>query len=103
MKRLFVHHVFFWLKEPVTQEIRHKFEAALRELVTVDTIVDHHLGVPAPSDRDVVDTSYTYSLLITFNNKADQNIYQVHPIHLKFIANCQELWERVVVFDSLSI
>lgn len=100
---LFVHHVFFWLKEPVTSEVRAKFEKGLKTLVTIETIVDHHLGVPAGTSRDVIDASYTYSLLTTFKNKADQDVYQTHPTHLKFIADCQELWKRVVVYDSISI
>jgi hypothetical protein len=103
MKQLFIHHVFFWLKEPVTPGVREKFENALKKLVRVETIIDYHLGAPAPTDRDVIDTSYTYSLLVTFRNKADQDIYQTHPIHLQFIADCQDIWEKVVVYDSVSI
>jgi hypothetical protein len=99
----FVHHVFFWLREPVTPEGRARFETGLKSLLTVETIVDHHLGIPAGTSRDVIDASYTYSLLVTFKNKEDQDIYQTHPTHLKFIADCQTLWERVVVYDSVSI
>jgi hypothetical protein len=101
--RLFIHHVFFWLKDPSNQEARSRFEKAARELVTVETIVDHHIGVPADTNRDVIDTSYTYSVLTTYKNKEDQDIYQTHPKHLKFIEDCQELWEKVVVFDSVRI
>ena len=99
----FVHHVYFWLKKPVTREVRVKFEKALKELVTIETIVDHHLGVPALTNRDVIDTSYTYSLLVTFKNNEDQDTYQTHTTHLKFIADCHDLWEKVVVYDSISI
>jgi hypothetical protein len=99
----FVHHVYFWLKKPVTNEVKGKFEKALRELITVETIIDHHLGVPASTNRGVIDTSYTYSLLVTFQNKEDQDVYQTHPAHLKFIADCHDLWEKVVVYDSVSI
>lgn len=99
----FVHHVYFWLKKPVTKAVRNKFENALKELITVETIVDHHLGVPAKTNRGVIDRSYSYSLLVTFNSKEDQNIYQTHPSHLKFIEECGDLWARVVVYDSVSI
>ncbi len=99
----FIHHVFFWLKEPVTPEGRTRFEAGLKALVKVETIVDYHLGIPAGTSRDVIDGTYTYSLLTTFKDRAGQDIYQTHPIHLKFIADCQDLWERVVVYDSVSI
>lgn len=100
---LFIHHVFFWLKQPVTQEMRTKFESELKKLVTIGTIVDYHLGVPAPTGRDVIDTTYSYSLLTIFRNKADQDTYQTHPTHLKFIEESQGLWEKVVVYDTVSI
>jgi len=103
LEKLFIHHVYFWLKKPVTGEVKAKFENALKKLVTIETIVDFHLGVPAGTSRDVIDTSYSYSLLVTFKNKADQDLYQPHPIHQKFIADCQDLWEKVVVYDSVSI
>jgi hypothetical protein len=99
----FIHHVFFWLKEPVTPDVREKFEKALRQLVTVETIVDFHLGVPAGTSREVIDASYTYSLLTTFRSREDQDIYQTHPTHLKFIEDCGSLWGKVVVYDSVSI
>lgn len=98
----FIHHVFFWLKQPVS-EIREKFEKALKELVSVETIVDYHLGIPAPTDRGVIDNTYSYSLLTIFRNKEDQDIYQTHPTHLKFIEESQDLWEKVVVYDTVSI
>lgn len=101
--KLFVHHVYFWLKDPSNQEARARFEKAAKELVTVETIVDSHIGVPASTNRDVIDTSYTYSILSTYRSKEDQDIYQTHPKHLKFIEECQELWEKVVVYDSVSI
>lgn len=99
----FIHHVFFWLKEPVTLEVRSKFENALKELICTETILDSHLGIPAPTKREVIDNSYTYSLLLTFRNKEEQDIYQTHPKHLKFIDECEDLWDKVVVFDSVGI
>jgi hypothetical protein len=99
----FIHHVFFWLKKQVTQEGKTRFENGLKALVKVETIVDYHLGIPARTSRDVIDGTYSYSLLVTFKDGKDQEIYQTHPIHLKFIADCQDLWERVMVYDSVTI
>ena len=103
LDKVFVHHVYFWLKKPITNENRNKFEQALKELVKVETILDNHLGIPASTNRDVIDSSYSYSLLVTFKSIEDQEIYQTHPIHLKFIEDCQDLWDRVVVYDTVSI
>jgi len=99
----FVHHVYFWLKKPVTREISLKFENGLKKLITIETIIGKHLGTPAGTDRGVIDSTYSYSLLLTFKCKEDQDIYQTHPTHLKFIDECEELWERVVVYDSVKI
>ena len=99
----FVHHVYFWFKKPVSKKDKTRFEAALKKLVTIETIVEMHLGVPASTRRDVVDRSYSYSLLTIFKSKEDQDVYQTHPIHLKFIEDCSDLWEKVVVYDSVSI
>lgn len=99
----FVHHVFFWLKQPVTDEGRAKFIKGLQSLATIETIVDYHIGVPAGTSRDVIDSSYSYSMLTLNKSKEDQDIYQTHPTHLKFVADCQDLWEKVVVYDSVSI
>jgi len=99
----FVHYVLFWLKEPMDSEKRTRFEEALEELVTIETIVDFHLGIPVPSERDIVDDSFTYSLLISFRNKDGHDIYQKHPTHLKFAKDCEDLWERVVVYDSVNM
>jgi hypothetical protein len=31
-----------------------------------------------------------------------QNIYQAHPLHQKFIAECGNLWSKVIVYDAVS-
>lgn len=97
----FIHHVFFWLKEPKNSIAREQFQEGLKKLVTVSEIVEYHLGVPADTHRDVVVNSYTYSLLLFFKDKADQDIYQTHPIHLQFIEECSALWDRVEVYDTV--
>jgi hypothetical protein len=51
----------------------------------------------------VVDSSYSASELIFFDDVAGQDIYQVHPVHKKFVEQCSHLWEKVIVYDSLDI
>ena len=101
MKNVFVHHVFFWLKDPKNPEARTQFENGLHELITVPEIRSSHIGIPVESTREVVDDSFTYSYMAFFSNKEDQVIYQTHPIHLKFIEDCQHLWEKVIVYDAM--
>lgn len=101
--KLFVHHVFFWLKEPENPEVRELFEKALANLVTIESIYQSHIGIPASTRREVIDSSYTYSLLVTFKSEADHTIYQTHPIHETFRKIGANLWNRVVVYDSVDV
>ena len=99
---ILIHHVFFWLKNPENQQDRTQFEKAIDKLTTIDVIRKSHLGVPAQTEeREVVDHSYTYSLMLIFDSKENQDIYQVHPKHQEFVDNNQHLWEKVVVYDSV--
>ena len=99
-----IHHVFFWLKEPGNPQVRKQFETALKKLLRVKTIRISHVGVPASTEsRDVVDHSYSYSLMVVFDSKEDQDSYQVDPIHQAFVAENSHLWNKVVVYDSVDI
>ncbi len=101
MKNIFVHYVFFWLKEPKNSEARKDFEKGLQGLITVPQIQSSHIGTPVESHREVVDDSFTYSYMTFFKSEEDQEIYQTHPIHLKFIEDCQHLWAKVIVYDAM--
>jgi hypothetical protein len=95
-----VHHVFFWLKNPKSKEDLNRLLTGLRTLGGIETVKAIHVGVPAETEqRGVVDASYSASEILFFDDVAGQNAYQVHPIHQKFVADCQHLWERVVVYD----
>ncbi len=97
-----VHHVYFWLHTPDNADARGQMEQALEELTTIETIRYAHLGVPAGTEsRDVVDHSYTYSLMLFFDTKEDQDSYQIDPQHLRFVEDNQHLWKKVIVYDSV--
>ena len=100
LSKMFVHHVFFWLKEPQNKAHLRKFRAELNKLVTIETIRYSHVGVPAKTKRKVIDSSYQFSLLTIFDSKKDHDIYQEHEIHLQFIDKCEDLWKKVLVYDS---
>lgn len=100
-KSMFVHHVYFWLKNPDSKEDKAKLLEGLRKLATVKTIENYHIGQPADTNRDVIDRSYAVSWLLMFKNKTAQDSYQVDPIHLEFIKNYSHLWQKVVVYDSV--
>ena len=99
-----VHHVFFWLKNPNSKEDLEKLLKGLRTLAKIESVRGVHFGVPASTEkRDVVDNSYSASEILFFDDTAGQKIYQDHAIHKQFVADCSHLWERVVVYDAVSV
>ena len=101
-QNLFIHHVYFWLENPESKECHVALLEGLKKLSSVSTIQQFHIGIPAPTHRDVIDTSYAFSWLVQFANKADQDAYQIDPIHLHFVDSCNHLWKKVIVYDSIS-
>ncbi len=93
-KNLFIHHVYFWLKNPDSREDYNKLLEGLEALSKVTTIKMCHMGKPAGTNREVIDRSYSVSWLLLFKNKEDQDKYQVDPIHLKFVEQYSHLWAR---------
>ena len=101
MTNAFIHHVYFWLNRPDSKEDLEKLHEGLRKLSAVKTIRQFHIGKPAATSREVIDGSYSVSWFIIFDNKEDQDSYQVDPIHLNFVKECSHLWNKVTVYDSI--
>lgn len=99
----FVHHVYFWLKNADSAEDKQALIEGLKKLTAVTTIDECHIGVPAATNRPVIDSSYAVSWCVLFKTAEDQDSYQVDPLHLKFVEECSPLWSRVVVYDSVDV
>lgn len=100
-KDLFVHHVYFWLKNPGNESEKAKLLEGLNKLAKVPTIKLVHIGTPATTNRSVIEKGYAFSWLCFFETAADEEVYQKHPIHLKFVEDYSDLWEKVIVYDSV--
>lgn len=101
LQHSFIHHVFFWLNEN-NESNRAALIEGLQKLTAVTTIQQFHIGLPAATNRGVIDNSYSISWMLLFNTAEDQDSYQVDPIHLEFVKTCSHLWSKVVVFDSVN-
>lgn len=98
---MFIHHVFFWLKNPDSITDRNELIAGLQLLSKAGAIQRFHIGLPAATDRAVIERGYAVSWLLEFATAADEEQYQTDPIHLHFIESCAHLWNKVVVYDSV--
>lgn len=101
LQNTFVHHVHFWLKNKADKD---KLIEGLNILLPIPHIRDIHIGVPANTNRDVIDRSYDVSLLILFDTPEAQEAYQVDPTHVIFAEEyAKPLCSKVVVSDSVNI
>ena len=99
---MFIHHVFFTLKNPNSTADKTALMEGLNTLIHIETIKMSHIGVPASTDRDVIDRSYSVSWLLVFDNIEAEEVYQIHPLHQKFIEKYSHLWSKVIVFDAVN-
>ena len=100
----FSHTVFFWLKNPDNQADRAAFETSLRKFLDNSAYAKtQFIGRPPKASRDVVDGSFTYSLIVSFDSAESQQAYQDEAPHKVFIEESSTLWSKVIVYDSTSI
>lgn len=98
---MFVHAVYFWLKPDLTPGQVEAFTQGLASLKTIESGTAAYIGVPAPTDRSVIERSYSYALTVVFEDQLAHDRYQADPIHDRFREQCQRYWDRVLIYDSL--
>ncbi|WP_395339324.1 Dabb family protein [Ningiella sp. W23] len=99
----FAHTVYFWLKNPDNPEDRRAFETSLQTFLDNSQFAKtNFIGIPPEASRDVVDGSFTYSLIVTFESAQAQQNYQDEPAHKLFVDKASALWEKVIVYDSVN-
>ncbi|NER16536.1 Dabb family protein [Spongiivirga citrea] len=100
----YAHVVYFWLKNPDSQQDRTAFETSLRKFLDNSQFAKtNFIGTPPKATRDVVDDSFTYNLIVSFESAEDQEGYQKEEAHLQFIEESKHLWTKVVVYDASTI
>ena len=100
----FTHTVFFWLKNPDNQADRTSFETSLKKFLDNSGYAKtKFIGTPPKASRDVVDGSFTYSLILSFDSAEAQQAYQDEAPHKLFVEESSALWTKVIVYDSKGI
>jgi Stress responsive A/B Barrel Domain len=98
---MFIHHVYFWLNNTGSAEDLKQLKEGLQKLTVIETIGMYQIGTPAATNRDVIERTYSVSWMLMFDNLEDEEVYQVHPLHKKFVEECSHLWSKVIVYDSV--
>ena len=98
---MLVHSVRFHLPPELAPERRAALRAGLETLRAIPEVRHLFIGTPAPVPaRPVIDAGYAFALTVVFDDVAAHDRYQVHPLHLQFLAANRDSWTRVEVFDA---
>lgn len=100
---LFVHSVYFWLKDDVSLESRDTFMTVLQGLEQIKSVQALELGVPANTPRKVVDNSYDVALLVYFDDVIGHDSYQSDPIHKEAIDVFEDWIEDIKIYDAVCV
>ena len=99
-----IHQVFFWLKHKDSKEDKAMLQKGLQSLKAISEVKQLYIGTPASTiQRDVIDSSYSFSMIMFFDDIAGQDAYQIHPLHEAFVEQHKHLWNRVVVYDMQTL
>jgi hypothetical protein len=99
---MFVHAVYFWLRPDLPGADRDTFTEWLPKLRAIPSVRDGYIGVPAATDRPVIERGYSNALVLIFDDADGEQAYQVHPVHDQFRDECRSFWTQVRIFDSVS-
>ncbi len=97
---MFSHVVIFWTNPEKPDAVDALLAGAEKYLKPIPGVEFYHIGKMVGSHRPVVEQSYQAALNLVFKDKATQDAYQVHPLHVEFVEkvfkpNCS----RATVYD----
>lgn len=95
----FIHTVYFWFKEDVTNVEVKEFAEASKSLAKIEGVLRVFDGTPAATDRPNLEKSYDYALVVLMKDIAIHDAYQQDPIHLKLLSSYSGMFERILVTD----
>ena len=98
---MFIHSVYFWAKDGLSDQDKEDFQRGLQSLATIETVRQVHIGGPADTDRPVIERGYAYALILLFDDQPGHDIYQDHETHERFRQECGRYWSKVLIFDCV--
>lgn len=98
---MLVHTVLFWLKEDLSKSDQEIFKQEVEKLGKITSVENFYLGTPSETPkRPVVDDTYDFALTVVLKDMSAHDHYQADPIHLDFIEQCKEYWQKVLIYDA---
>ncbi|MFK8055947.1 MAG: Dabb family protein [Saprospiraceae bacterium] len=95
-----MHVVHFWLADGLSEAEEKDFLKGVWSLEGIPSVQYMFVGPPASTpSRGVVDNSFDYAMVAYFDDVKGHDAYQIHPIHLKFVAEHEAKFKTVQVKD----
>jgi hypothetical protein len=101
-KPAFVHAVYFWLHDSVTDSEKMEFVKLLKTFKKIKSVKRVYVGSPAGTPRTVVDNSYDVALIVQFKDKAGHDLYQVDEIHINAIKAFEAWIKDIRIYDMIA-
>ena len=97
-----MHTVVFWLSADAPAGTADELRALYRERVPqVPGVVSVFVAPPRPSERSVVDDSFTLAASTLFVDSAAEQAWQSHPIHAELKSRFDRYIENVAIYDAI--
>jgi hypothetical protein len=98
---MLAHIVYFTLKDNSAAAVQKQVEACKKYLTDHPGTLFFAVGTrTADLNREVNDKEFDVGLHVIFKSRADHDVYQTAPRHLKFIEECKPNWAKARVFDA---
>jgi hypothetical protein len=99
---MFIHAVYFWLRDDLSRDEHRRFDAGVESLRNIEGVEHGYIGVPASTDRAVIERGYSRGLVLLFADQRAHDAYQVHPVHDRFREECGGFWSTVRIYDTVT-
>ena len=94
------HVVLVWVNEGVSEEQITEVIDKTNVLSTIDAVQALKIGRPVPSDREIVDDSFTFAISVEFKNVVDMQRYIVDQTHREYVQTVMTpVVKKFVVYD----
>jgi len=95
----FIHSVYFWFNEDVTDSRIAQFRESAKGLSKIQGVTKVYVGTAAATYRPIVERSYDLAVIVHLSDLAAHDAYQADPIHLALIESYSSDWAKVMITD----
>ena len=95
------HNAYFWLENPNNLQDKEYFLACLKKFLDVSIYANQAMITQQPKSKNtIVESGYTFSLMVTFDSKRQHELFKEEDAHKDFVNEVSSLWRKVDVFNT---